>query len=160
MRQALANIADSFSYGSKVGGFRPKIDKVVFAASKVDQVLSEDHDEVRQLLAEVVRSAYKDAQHEGVEPSCEAISAVRSSHEIRDDKNRGILGFDDSGEKIAYVHPKIPSRIPSGSQWAPFTDWKIPELSPPKGLSASNNDVIPHIRLDTVLNTLIGDLCR
>ena len=163
MRQALANIADGFSYGTVNGplrAFKHKIDKVVFAASKVDQVLSEDHDSVRKLLAEVVRAAYKDAQHDGVEPVCEAIAAVRSSREIRDKNEHGIMGYDSSGIKIAYIHPVIPSTIPSGDEWAPFIEWQIPELSPPKGLSASSNDVIPHIRLDTVINALIGDLCK
>ena len=41
-----------------------------------------------------------------------------------------------------------------------FLDWKIPLLNPPKGLSAANHDVLPHIRIDTILNELIGDKCR
>lgn len=163
MRQALANIADSFSYGTVRGplrAFKHKIDKVVFGASKVDQVVSEDHDPVRQLLAEIVRAAYKDAQYEGVEPFCEAIAAVRSSREVREKSGHGITGYDADGKRIGYVHPEIPSRIPSGEDWTPFTEWEIPRLSPPKGLSADNNDVIPHIRLDTVINALIGDMCK
>ena len=163
MRQALANIADSFSYGSVKWPLKPfvhKIDRVVFAASKVDQVVSEDHDKVRQLLAEIVRAAYKDMQYEGVEPVCEALAAVRSSRELRDRSEQGIAGYGENGAPVAYVHPEIPSRIPSGEGWRPFIEWQIPRLSPPKGLSASNNDVIPHIRLDTVINALIGDICK
>lgn len=91
---------------------------------------------------------------------CEAIAAVRSSKETRDKSEHGIIGYDSRGERIAYIHPQIPSRIPFGEEWEAFIQWKIPELSPPKGLSASSNDVIPHIRLDAVLNALIGDLCK
>ena len=53
MRQALTNITDSFAYGSQnrlLQLFNPKIDKVIFAATKVDQVVSEDHEAVRNLL--------------------------------------------------------------------------------------------------------------
>ena len=162
MRQALANIADGFSYGRVSGPmalFTRKIDKVVFAGTKVDQVLSGEHDSVRRLLSEIIRQAYKDAQYEGVEPVCEAIASVRSSTETRNKDDLGIMGYGMDGSRIAYVHPEFPARIPEGDEWRPFIEWEIPRLLPPKGLSATNNDVIPHIRLDTVINALIGDLC-
>lgn len=162
MRQALANITDSFAYGSQnrfLQLFRPKIDKVVFAATKIDQVVSEDHEAVRQLLTVLVNQAYRNAQHEGVLPSCEATAAVRSSKEIEHEGEQGITGVGTDGSPIGYTHPTIPSRLPEGSEWQPFLDWKIPSLKPPKGLSYQNADAIPHIRLDTVLNALIGDKC-
>lgn len=162
MRQALTNITDSFAYGSQNRFFQlfnPKIDKVVFAATKIDQVVSEDHEAVRQLLAILVGQAYKNAQHEGVHPICEATAAVRSSKEIDHGGARGITGTSIDGSPIGYTHPTIPSRIPEGSEWQPFLEWKIPALKPPKGLSYQNSDAIPHIRLDTVLNILIGDKC-
>ncbi|WP_255554492.1 YcjX family protein [Moritella sp. 24] len=162
MRQALTNITESFAYGSQnrlVQLFKPKIDKVVFAATKIDQVLSEDHDAVRQLLGVIVKQAYKSAQHEGVQPVCEATAAVRSSKEIKHQGDRGIAGCGVNGEPIGYIHPTIPTRIPEGEQWQPFLDWQIPLLNPPQGLSFSNQDVLPHIRLDSILNELIGDKC-
>ena len=162
MRQALTNITDSFSYGSRnrlLQLFNPKIDKIVFAATKVDQVLSEDHEDVRQLLAVIVNQAYKNAQHEGVSPICEAAAAVRSSREIDHEGAPSITGAAMDGAPIGYVPPKIPSRIPVGAEWEPFLSWTIPALNPPKGLSYKNHDVIPHIRMDAVLNELIGDKC-
>lgn len=162
MRQALTNITDSFAYGSQNRLFQlfsPKVDKVIFAATKIDQVVSEDHEAVRNLLAVLVNQAYKNAQHEGVQPICEATAAVRSSKEIERGGERGISGIGTDGSPIGYTHPTIPSRIPEGSEWQPFLDWKIPMLKPPKGLSYQNLDSIPHIRLDTVLNALIGDKC-
>ncbi len=162
MRQALTNITDSFAYGSQnrlLQLFRPKIDKVIFAATKIDQVVSEDHDSVRKLLSLVVSQAYKNAQHEGVKPGCEAAAAVRSSKEIDHQGEKGITGTDYNGSPIGYTHPNIPARIPEGDEWTPFLNWKIPALKPPKGLSYQNSDPIPHIRIDTVLNALIGDKC-
>lgn len=162
MRQALANITDSFAYGNRhklLQLFSPKIDKVVFAATKIDQVLSEDHEAVRQLLSVIVKQAYRNAQHEGIQPICEATAAVRSSKEVKHDNQRGISGFDLNGKPIGYIHPKIPSRIPEGDEWAAFQAWTIPPLRPPKGISYQNGDAIPHIRIDSVLNALIGDKC-
>jgi predicted YcjX-like family ATPase len=163
MQQALSNITDSFAYGKQSRFsqlFSPKIDKVVFAATKIDQVLSEDHESVRQLLGHVIRQAYKSAQHEGVIPECEATAAVRSSHEVKHNGEQGISGLDSSGQPVGYVHPSIPVRMPDGDEWQAFVEWQIPKLNPPKGLSAVNNDPIPHIRMDTVLNMLIGDKCQ
>ena len=163
MRQALTSITESFSYGSQnrlSQLFKPKIDKVIFAATKIDQVLSEDHDAVRQLLGVIVKQAYKSAQHQGIHPVCEATAAVRSSREIKYQGDRGIAGYSEDGQLIGYIHPTIPTRIPEGAQWQPFLDWQIPLLNPPQGLSFANQDVLPHIRLDSILNELIGDKCR
>ncbi len=163
MQLALNQITESFSYKKQsrlLQLFNPKIDKVVFVATKIDQVLSEDHESVRQLLGHVIRKAYKSAQHEGVVPECEATAAVRSSHEVKHNGEQGISGIDCTGKPIGYFHPSIPIRVPDGDEWQVFTEWQIPKLNPPKGLSAANNDPIPHIRMDTVLNLLIGDKCQ
>jgi len=162
MRQALTNITDSFAYGRNnrlLQLFQPKIEKVVFAATKIDQVLSEDHEAVRQLLSVIVRQAYSNAQHQGVMPNCEATAAVRASREVDQQGERGIVGADLAGKPMGYIHPTIPSRIPEGGEWKPFLDWTIPSLNPPRGLSYQNSDPIPHIRLDSVLNLLLGDKC-
>ena len=162
MRQALSNISDSFAYGSQNRLrqlFSPRIDKVVFAATKIDQVLSEDHDSVRQLLGTIVKQAYNNAQHEGVRPLCEAAAAVRASQEIDYEGGKGIAGFDSNGKPVGYIHPTIPQRIPEKEQWQRFSNWRSPELAPPRGLSFQNRDAVPHIRMDTVINALIGDKC-
>lgn len=162
MRQALANITDSFAYGKQnrlLQLFRPKIDKVVFAATKIDQVIAEDHESVRQLLSVIVKLAYENAQYEGIDPSCEAVAAIRSSKELECDGDRGISGFSLEGRRIGYIHPTIPARIPEGDEWDEFLNWDIHSLIPPKGLSYQNSDAIPHIRLDSILNALIGDKC-
>ena len=162
MRQALTNITDSFSFGqqSRLSQMiNSKIDKVVFAATKIDQVVSEDHEPVRNLLALIVRQAYKNAQHQGVEPICEATAAVRSSREIDRGSDRGVSGIGLDGKPIGYVHPSIPKRLPEGTEWNELLRWDSPSLSPPHGLSSTNQDVLPHIRIDTILNSLIGDKC-
>ena len=160
--QCLAHISDSFAYGkqSKLWQlFSPKIDRVVFAATKIDQVIAQDHESVRQLLSVIVKQAYDHAQYEGVDPSCEAVAAVRSSKELERAGERGISGIGFNGEAIGYIHPSIPSSIPEGDEWHEFADWTLNNLLPPKGLSFQNSDAIPHIRLDSILNTLIGDKC-
>jgi len=160
MRQALSNISDSFSYGPKnkiLQLFTPKIDKVVFAATKADQIVSGDHSSLVQLLESLVDHAYKTAQYEGVAPTALAVSGVRSSIEIEHGGEAALSGFDATGLAIGYVHPPIPSLIPNNTQHQVFEDWKIPKLNPP--VLSNENQAVPHIRIDSMLQSLVGDKC-
>ncbi len=162
MREALTRITDSFHYGRQnrlLQLFRPRIDRVLYAATKIDQVISDDHEAVRIFLARLVSDAYRHAEYEGIQPACEATSAVRCSREVDDRGDRAISGYDVSGQPVGYVHPRFPTRIPDQAHWQHLMDWQIPPLQPPAGLSAINGDAIPHIRLDTVLNQLLEDKC-
>lgn len=161
MCSSLTHITDSLAYGNQGHlrqFFTPKISKVVFAATKVDQVLSEDHERTRQLLGSVVRQAYLNAQHGDVSPGCEVTAAVRCSKEQLHEGDMGIIGIGQDGKPIGYLHPTIPAKPPEGEQWRRFLEWSPPMLMPPNGLSYKNSDPIPHIRIDTILDALLGDL--
>ncbi|MEH6628755.1 MAG: YcjX family protein [Motiliproteus sp.] len=162
MQHALSNICDSFSYGNSspiMKLFRPKIEKVIFAASKIDQVVAKDHDNVRQLLSSVVRKALEEAAYKGAEHKSEAIAAIRSSNEADLRGSFGLKGVDLDGAPIGYIHPVMPDHVPSTDEWQPFIDWKIPLLRPPSGVRCDQDQAIPHIRMDQVLQDLIGDMC-
>ncbi len=163
MRQALSNISDSFSYGRQspiLSLFTPKIEKVIFAASKVDQVVAKDHDNIRQMTAALVRKALDDAAYKGIEPKPEAIAAIRASHEIIHSGSPAITGTDNDGNGIGYVHPVMPDHLPKPEEWQAFRDWKVPLLRPPKGVRCNQDQALPHIRMDQVLQDLMGDLCQ
>ncbi|PVZ67717.1 YcjX family protein [Pelagibaculum spongiae] len=164
-RQALSGISRSFSYGKQgklARLFSPKIDKVLFVASKIDQLVASDHEAMRQLLAEVVQAAYRQARHQGVTPAIEAISAIRASKETINQGQAAIVGHNAQGQPIGYVHPPIPEQIPANTEqgqlvWQPFIEWKIPLLSPPAALAGQHNACLPHIRLDSLLQVIVGD---
>lgn len=161
MRQALTNITQSFSYGNQSRLrqlFSPKVDRLIFAATKIDLVLSKEHEAVRQLLSAVVRSAYKHARSDGISPICEAVAAVRASNESSHIDN-ALEILTPEGKRLGYVPPVMPSKLPDDKDWQALQGWVLPELSPPRGLSSKNNTALPHIRLDTLLNELIGDKC-
>jgi predicted YcjX-like family ATPase len=160
MRQALSNISDSFSYGLQnriMQLFTPKIDKVVFAATKADQVVSSDHASLVKLLESLVDHAYKTAQYEGVPPTTEAVAGVRSSIEVAHEGDAALSGFDATGAAIGYVHPPIPAFIAKNTADQGFKDWNIPKFNPP--ILPDNTQAVPHIRIDSVLNSLVGDKC-
>ena len=109
----------------------------------------------RKLLASIIKSAYRSARHEGVDPVCEAAASVRASQE----SERGIVGYDKNGERLGYDYPDIPAGIPESHEWHTYQAWRIPELSPPVGMVSNNDDAFPHIRMDAILNALVGDKC-
>ena len=160
MRQALSNISDSFSYGSQnriSQLFTPKIDRVVFAATKADQILTKDHLSLVKLLSSLVEQAYETAEYEGIIPEILAVAGVRSSKEVPHDGEPGLSGFDTAGNYIGYVNPSIPTFIPKNAQHQFFSGWKIPKFNPP--IPSNENEAVPHIRIDNVLKILIGDKC-
>ena len=160
MRQALSNISDSFSYGPQnriMQLFTPKIDKVVFAATKADQVVSSDHASLVKLLESLVDHAYKTAQYEGVPPTTEAVAGVRSSIEVEHEGDTALSGFDTTGATIGYIHPPIPAFIAKNTVDQGFKDWNIPKFNPP--ILPDDTQAVPHIRIDSVLNSLVGDKC-
>lgn len=163
MRQSLTAILDSFCYGQQSWLrqlIQPKVDRVAFVASKVDQVVSADHDNLRQLLATMVRQAFRQVQHEGIEPICEAAAAVRASVEVVHEGNKAVVATQQDGRRRGLVGPPIPTRLPQGEQWQAFAQWPLKPFLPPAGLSHANHDPLPHIRVDSVINSLIGDKCR
>lgn len=160
MRASLSQVLDSFQYGqnsllSKL--FKPRIDKVVFAASKVDQVLPEQHENTRSLMAATVYSAYRMARYKQVDSYCEAIASVRSSSIQTHNNDNHLVGVGLNGAAGLMRHPNIPDHIPTSEDWAAFNDWQLRRLAPPAGLRLVQGEGLPHIRLDTVMRELLGD---
>ena len=161
--EALASVSEAFEYGKQwpfLQWAMPKIDKVVFAATKIDQVVAAEHEAVRQFLGLLVKKAYLTSAQQGAKPHTEALAAVRATTEEQHGKYPGILGLSSEGEALGYVHPTMPSAWPRDEHWPTYTQWSLPKLKPPRGLHYRNADVLPHIRLDSLLETLLGDQCQ
>ncbi|MEW5248509.1 YcjX family protein [Microbulbifer sp. 2201CG32-9] len=159
MRAAFGHIADTFRYGS--GGllrklWRPRIDRLVFAATKVDQVLAADHDALRQLLGQQLQLAFADARYRGLPLFCEAIAAVRCSRESQRNGRRMLVGHDLQGRYLGFENAEIFSQLPAeGEGWGHYADAAPPQLRPPVGMASGGT--IPHIRIDSLLNLILGD---
>ncbi|WP_237068279.1 YcjX family protein [Microbulbifer guangxiensis] len=159
MRLAFGHIADTFQYGGsnllrKL--WRPRIDRLIFAATKVDQVLAADHDALRQLLGSQMQQAFSGARHQGLPLFCEAISAVRCSNETVRDGRRMLVGHDLDGRYLGFENAEIFAQLPGeGDAWQHYDGAAPPQLRPPAGMAAGQ--CIPHIRVDALLNLLLGD---
>ncbi|WP_444932750.1 YcjX family protein [Microbulbifer sp. JTAC008] len=158
MRLAFAHIADTFRYGES--GFlsklwRPKVNRLLFAATKVDQVLAADHDALRQLLGQQLQQTFSDARHRGLPVFSEAIAAVRCSREGQKNGRRMLMGYDLEGQYLGFENAEIFAQAPYEEQgWSHYAGAAPPQLRPPVGMQAGH---IPHIRVDALLNLLLGD---
>jgi predicted YcjX-like family ATPase len=162
MRLGLARVLDSFHYGNNsllTRLFSPRIDKVLFLASKIDQALPGDHEQIRSLLSALVFDAYRRATFDQVDVQAEAAAAVRATSVTQHRGKTMLQGQTRSKGAGLMAHPPIPGYIPGAAEWQMFANWQLPELLPPNGLQLQQGGPLPHIRMDTVIQHMLGDKC-
>jgi hypothetical protein len=160
---ALQTVLKSFRYGA--GGllarlFRPRIDTLLFAATKADHVAHNQHHNLRLLLEQLVIEPARGARFEGVPPIFMALAALRSTDVVRTDHHgqqlscvRGRLKGEDR-ETILFPG-EIPPEPPAAADWQAdrfrFRDFA------PRRLQLHGDGPPQHIRLDQALQVLLGD---
>lgn len=158
--RALQQIIRSFSYGK--GNllqrlFRPRIDRVLFVASKADHVLPEEHANLVSLLQRMMRGPSELPRFEGVPSECMALASVAATEVARGRAQgevlRGLRGCAQDGTPLL-VHPQeVPPFLPDARWWetprAGFDRFRPPRMA--------RNRPMPHIRMDAALEFLLGD---
>ncbi len=157
---ALSAVLQSFNYGrssllSRL--FSPKIDKLLFAASKADHVSASQHANLKNLLGSMVARAARTAKFEGVDTDTLALSAIRCTDTVKRDYQGQTLSYvrgrlkKDGSETVLYPG-EIPPDMPEASDWQEGR-FRFKAFAP-RPLSSEGGR---HIRLDTALEFLIGD---
>ncbi|MYV87708.1 YcjX family protein [Bradyrhizobium japonicum] len=187
LADALAGILDCFRIGRSTflsSLFRPRIDRILFAATKADHLHHSSHDRLEAVLRRAVTRAVVRAEDTGAEIDVVALAAVRATREAQvahgRDKLPSILGtpaagesaggefFDGNTEVATFPGdlPPDPEPLFNGTdafrglstEAAEKSDFRFLRFRPPK-LEREGNDepALPHIRLDRALQFLIGD---
>jgi predicted YcjX-like family ATPase len=187
LEAALAGILDCFRIGRSTilsSLFRPRIDRILFAATKADHLHQSSHDRLEAILRRTVAKAAERAEYAGAAIDVVALAAVRATREAQVQRGRdklpSILGTPAAGESNAGETfdgntevATFPGDLPAdpeelfrgddafrGLSSAPAekTDFRFLRFRPPQ-LEAQGADepVLPHIRLDRALQFLIGD---
>lgn len=160
LEQTLGLLMQSFHYGSSNWWrrlFAPRIDKLLFAATKADHVTPDQHGALLGLLRQLVQPGWGQARFEGIRVECLALAAVRASeyHQLEHEGQplTVLEGTTVSGETVAL----FPGQLPSGRPDAGF--WQGQPLAyltlRPRAMSRDRS--MPHIRLDQALEFLLGD---
>jgi len=187
LEAALAGILDCFNIGRSTllsSLFRPRIDRILFAATKADHLHHSSHDRLEAVLRRAVTRAVARAENTGAAIDVVALAAVRATREAQvahgRDKLPSILGtpaagesaggefFDGNTEVATFPGdlPLDPEPLFNGTDAfrglatgaAEKSDFRFLRFRPPKlEREGTDEPTLPHIRLDRALQFLIGD---
>ncbi|WP_238121194.1 MULTISPECIES: YcjX family protein [unclassified Xanthobacter] len=162
--------------------FRPRIDKVLFAATKADHLHHTSHDRLEAILARLVERARGRAKEHGAALDVVALAAIRATREARVRRDgldlAAIVGTPEKGqeagghrfdgeEEVAVFPGELPADPdsffdPAGTGFRGLAtgdvndaDFRFLKFRPPAGIGGKAP--IPHIRLDRALEFLLGD---
>lgn len=166
MKQALTAILQSFNYG-RSGFLRrlfsPRIDRVLFASTKADHVTANQHHNLDRFLELIIQDAQRDIRFEGIDTRCMAVASVRSTQAAEAQLDGQALSClrgrrKDDGEEVALFPGEVPTELPRPQDWNEqrfrFIDFA------PRRLPHNDLRAVHHIRLDQVLEYMMGDLFR
>jgi predicted YcjX-like family ATPase len=186
LEAALTGILDCFRIGRSTiisSLFRPRIDRILFAATKADHLHHVSHDRLEAVLRRAVSGAVTRAEQTGAEIDVVALAAVRATREALvargRDKLPSILGmpapgetangetFDGDTEVATFPGdlPVDPEELFNGTGFrglsstaADSSDFRFLRFRPPPlEQDGASEPALPHIRLDRALQFLIGD---
>jgi predicted YcjX-like family ATPase len=180
LESALAAILASFRTGRATLAsmlFRPRVDRILFAATKADHLHHLSHDRLERFLAHLTERAMAQAKFSGALVDVVALAAVRATREATvargRDKLPAITGTPLAGEAIQKDQfdgeteiAAFPGDLPddpaalfesfTGLAATPDkTDYRFLRFRPPP--ADSGTPALPHIRLDRALQFLLGD---
>lgn len=152
--------------------FRPRIDKILFAATKADLLHHSSHDRLESVLRRIAARAIARSSDLGASIDIVASSAVRATREARvregNETLAVVMGVPESGETIdgeAFDGVReaaiFPGELPADPQVAlnaagSFDDkLRFVRFRPP--ICAKATAPLPHIRLDRAFQFLFGD---
>ena len=164
---------------------RPRIDRILFAATKCDQLHHSGHDRVEAILARMTREAIERAKFSGALVDVVALAAVRTTREAVVERGRerlpSIIGTPTAGEsagqqvfdgesEIAVFPGDLPESgdllfAPDALPFKGLTagdplavDYRFLRFRPPPlEPTEGGGFALPHIRLDRALQFLLGD---
>jgi uncharacterized protein len=178
LEHALTDVMRAFRAGraSRLASiFRPRIDRILFAATKADHLHHASHDRLEAILRALTARAIARAEGVGAEIDVIALAAIRATREAEIRHGRetldAIIGVPEKDETIggqvfdgvaeAAVFPgelpADPNAIFEGDAIAlpeADNDWRFVRFRPPL---TARGEPAPQIRLDRALQFLIGD---
>jgi len=188
LERALESILGCFQIGRRTvlsTLFAPRVNKILFAATKADHLHHVTHDRLEAILARMVERAAAGAKFAGAATDVIALAAVRATREAEvkrgGDELPAIVGVPAAGEQAAGQIfdgereialfpgdlPADPERVfalgPDGFKGiagAAHEDaaFRFLRFRPPRMVQAMDGlPSLPHIRLDRALEFLIGD---
>lgn len=164
MGAALNAIMESFQYGQSSylrQLFAPRIDRLLFAASKVDHVTRDQQSHVLSLLTDMLKHSQHFAGFEGCKVETMAISAIKATRHGMVTTQEGdvevVQGTGLNGQALTLFPGEVPTRLPEPDFWRE-QGFNFIGFAPPDNTNVDPSSVhFDHIRLDHLLQYLVGD---
>lgn len=161
---ALSTILESFRYGSSSWLGRllaPRIDKVLFAASKADHVAYSQHANLKALLERMIQAAARRPRFSGISIDVLALAALRATDTVRTEHQGQVLScvrgrLKDENRETVLFPGEIPPDLPEPEDWTSGR-FRFRDFAPRRLRPGHPNQ---HIRLDQAIEYLIGDKLR
>jgi len=166
LQLAIDMILESYSYG-KSGLFSrlfsPKIDKLLFAATKADHVTSEQHAPMVSLLNQLIYQSKHKLNYEAIEMKTLAIAAVKSTtsgkalhqgQKISVIQGNTLPKGQELTTKVTLFPGAVPEKLPEKDYWQQSA-FNFINFLPITGMA--KHEPLPHIRMDQVLQFLLAD---
>jgi hypothetical protein len=187
LEAAMSAILQCFRIGRRTllrALIRPRIDRILFAATKADHLHQVSHDRLEAILKHMMRDATARAGSTGALTDAIALAAVRATREAevrhRGERLPAIIGTPVAGEisgattfdgktEAATFPGDLPEEVEAlfsgGAEFRGLSaaspdqaDFRFLRFRPPTLISdGSKQPALPHIRLDRALQFLIGD---
>jgi uncharacterized protein len=163
---------------------RPRIDRILFAATKADHLHHASHDRLERILGRMIEQAADRAALAGARIDVVALAAVRATREATVERGRerlpSILGTPAPGEHAGQETfdgssdvAVFPGDLPDDAEGlfgdgaqdfrgltageAHAADYRFLRFRPPAVTRRGGETALPHIRLDRALQFLLGD---
>lgn len=184
LEDALTAILDCFRVGRRSwwsAMVRPRIDRILFAATKADHLHHTNHDRLERILARMTERAVVRAKYAGARIDVIALAAVRATREATvscgQDRLPSIVGTPMAGETAgsevfdgmteAAIFPGDLPEDPTGvldsadAAAVGSNDLRFLRFRPPPVVKGHGGRAhLPHIRLDRALQFVLGDLLQ
>ncbi|OBX03089.1 hypothetical protein QV06_10295 [Gallibacterium genomosp. 3] len=164
MQMALRALFQSFHYGQRHFFnrlFAPKIDKLLFAATKADHITTDQIPSLISLLRQLVQTEGEHLQFSHIDIDFTAFAAIRATQQViveeQGQQFKAIQGIRSRDQKLVTLFPgSVPQRLPTADFWQ-NTTFEFDQFEPQQAISG---EALPHLRLDAVLEYLLGDKLR
>ncbi|MCW9710220.1 YcjX family protein [Avibacterium sp. 21-586] len=161
MQEGLQQLFQSFHYGKRTflnRIFSPQIDKLMFLATKADHITKEQRHNLASLLRQLVQEGGRYVEYEGIETAYSVIAAIRATQQVTVNQNgklySAIQGIRQKDQQKITLYPgEVPSRLPN----APFWQTQRFEFDQFEPQPLEQDGLIPHLRMDAVLQFLLAD---
>lgn len=162
MKIGLQQLFHHFHYGNRSlfsRLFSSKIDRLLFAASKADHVTLDQLPNLESLMRQLVQEGGRHAAFDGIEIAYQAIAAIRATEAVKVNDNgkvypaiRGVRALDR--KQVTQFSGGVPNRLPNADYWLRHR-FEFDQFEPRQ---VSLGEPLPHLRLDAVLQFLLGDV--